>query len=60
MAVFSHTRAFQNATPIGFRPGPPAAAFPPAIPRRLAGVWSIDPAGTLVWRWRTIAVAAAR
>ena len=59
MAVFSHTRTFQNATPVGFRPEPSGADFPPAIPPRLAGFWSIDPAGTLVWRWRTIAADSA-
>ena len=54
MAVFSHTRAFQNATPVGFTPEWRATDYLPAIPVRLAGSWRADDDGRLICRWRAI------
>jgi hypothetical protein len=54
MAVFTHTHAFQNATPTRFRPERVVFESLPATPPRLAGSWSIDADGRLTWRWRVV------
>jgi hypothetical protein len=59
MAIFSHTYAFQPATPVDFRPGLPGADYLPAIPPKLARSWSTDSHGDPVCRWRAIAKASA-
>ena len=54
MAVFSHTRAFQNATPVGYPPEWRATDYLPAISPRLVAWWSADVDGRLACRWRAI------
>jgi|HubBroStandDraft_6_1064221.scaffolds.fasta_scaffold4340880_1 hypothetical protein len=51
MAVFNHSRAFDNAAPIDFRPAW-GCSFAPAAAPRLVCAWCVDSDGQLVRRWR--------
>jgi hypothetical protein len=59
MAVFTRIHAFQDATPVGYRPDPPNIDRRLAPARDLVGTWVIADDGRLLRRWRMVADRSA-